>query len=1183
MAGAQFYGDNMSTPVEAFQNRLRRFFGRHLPNLPPSPVQNRPVVTRPLRRVLNATATTVSERQAQVAASTSIIPIVYGLDRIGGMIGPVFWVGVEGAPRIVFTVFWCMGEIQSIEKLYKDGEELIPTFNGAVTHYTGSATQGIDPLLAANLPYSWAPNYTDDYVLTVGAETVGIAYSVIILEALTLTSFPRFEAIIKGRKIYDPRLNQMLWTDNPTLHLADFLTSQICGRGQSLDWDSVIPVADRNDQRINGIKRRTSGVTLLNPQSVDIWTETLRGYAGCFVIADNSILRLVADAPTSASRTLTNSNIIGDPIIRKQRRRDSPTVVRVYYTAIGDDWSDAYQDAALPGVAQGIVPHRLQTIRLPGIQNPSQAYREAVERLNVATLADLTVTLQTHDEGVGTVIGDVHDVSTSDGLANKLLRVEAHRSIDIGRWETQYIEYDPAVYSDAIVTAPTTPDIVLPDPAALPIVTGITLAEEIFTLQDGTRTTRLVISWNSVDYAYAHAYRVHVQLGSRVEQSLSTAATTIRSRAVEEQRTYTVSITAVADASGFEGPDGQAAIFVQGSYIPPGNVPWVSGQRFSGDEALLQWGEVEDVGLMRYEIRNMTGGISWEQGYFLGTTTDNSMVTRVGSLGTKTFGVKALDNVGLYSASEVTTEVVFDGPATVMNFGGFEAGGIVFLEWDALDGFVEDYLVRYGPIASFTWASGTDVFKGKANRAQITGLARGTYRFAVKALDGFPVPNESANWPWIDITVTHDNFSAPESGACYSLETDPVATVGLVLLEIDGREVFVATENGIWSDVYILPMKEYPDPLISYEELHFNPWGTAFSGAMQTYTEPLISYQTQVPYKTGEWFSKEIDFGRNITAAFTVTTDITTYTGPPPLMRFWAYEETSPGVYSSQILENQAVFMAQAWKVKVQIGSGTQGECFSVYANHVKLQVNQPTSVENLTGTSLSSGVTTVNLANYYFSTLDVSLVPVASSPRIAVIDNIVVGAPVPNADFDIGTDGGKCAKWARHEPGEDPDPSAAPIRDTVNSYYGPASAFAQGIGTYLSRAFYVQPDSTFDVSLWVKGTTGVAAVSIYLSHLSIFPDIEYIPKNYGVYAPSPIVENLVLVAGWQEVTQTVTIPSAMNYASVVVEILNSAVVLNWDHIRFDNNRFDVIFTDKDGVQQPTDFIGEYKGVLWQE
>ena len=113
-------------------------------------------------------------------------------------------------------------------------------------------------------------------------------------------------------------------------------------------------------------------------------------------------------------------------------------------------------------------------------------------------------------------------------------------------------------------------------------------------------------------------------------------------------------------------------------------------------------------------------------------------------------------------------------PADVPGFNGFEAGGRVYLSWGiAVDIAIDTirYEIRYGAVG-IAWESAARLDRVSALTWASQGLAQGTYRFLIKALDS--VNNYSADAAFKDITVTLDSsaftsytYSGANLGALY--------------------------------------------------------------------------------------------------------------------------------------------------------------------------------------------------------------------------------------------------------------------------------------------------------------------------------------------------------------------------------------------------------------------------------
>jgi hypothetical protein len=162
------------------------------PTLPPWVVV--PAGSLPGRDSINDTATPPGDRTASVSPQGTSLPICYGRDIIGPIVSLVKAVGTNLYLRLV----WCLGEIDAIENITCNGDP-IPT-GATFTHYTGKATQGVDPTLASVIP-----GYADKCTIQIAGQTLGVAYTVAVIPANSNSGFPQFTAQIRGMKVRDPR------------------------------------------------------------------------------------------------------------------------------------------------------------------------------------------------------------------------------------------------------------------------------------------------------------------------------------------------------------------------------------------------------------------------------------------------------------------------------------------------------------------------------------------------------------------------------------------------------------------------------------------------------------------------------------------------------------------------------------------------------------------------------------------------------------------------------------------------------------------------------------------------------------------------------------------------------------------------------------------------------------------
>ncbi len=618
-----------------------------------APAAESPVVPA---ATLNDTASSASITQLTVAADRAPLRVLYGRVRIGAQIANVVPYGASW----VVQAIWGEGPVESIDSVWANDE----SYTGTVTHYLGSPTQTVDATLVA----AFAANgmtYTD--------ALLNVAYSVFTIPAADLSGMPQLAAIIKGRKLYDHRSGLTVWSDNPALALADFLASTAYGLGMAVDYASVDDVADECDALVGGAKRRTLGLALDTVQDCRAWLETLRTYAGCWVFADAGTARLVADRPRATDLSITHAagQIAKLGKIKKRGTAKLPNRVEIRYTdTSATPWRDASVWSPSMGLATGVPDSQ---VSLPGIQSAAQAYREAVERLNKLWLADLSVDLELFDEALAIEVGDVIELTHPIGLDAKKLRVLSI-SGDYGRYRLAALEYDPAVYSDAVAAAPTYPDTNLPNPAAPPALTGLALAEEVYQLDNGNYSSRIRATWTPASWPYLARTYVEVWDQSEPGQPLIHTGTTEQAAyatpAVQEGHLCLVKI-AVISSIGAQGDWTTASLTAQGKQLPPGDVPSLTGFEVGG-QVRLWWEPAVDIDIYRYEVRYGATAVAWADATLLDRVDALRFVTQDVPVGTFDFLVKALDSVGNYSDTEARLGLTVTSDASAFLLGNHD-------------------------------------------------------------------------------------------------------------------------------------------------------------------------------------------------------------------------------------------------------------------------------------------------------------------------------------------------------------------------------------------------------------------------------------------------------------------------------------------------------------------------------
>lgn len=269
--------------------------------------------------------------------------ILYGQNKVGGLntIPPLVTGGSGESLHQVLTL--AGHEVEAIDDVYFD-TEAISSFDGSgnvtagtysgkasVRKYLGTATQTVDSVLDSALT-----EWTSDH------RGRGIAYL-----ALTYTfdtnvfrnGKPEITAIVRGKKVYDPRLDTVpgasptsatciAYSTNPALCLADYLTSNygLSEAAARIDWALVVAAANICDELVaipgsTTQKRYTCNVVLEATTDYESNIEALaRAMMGVSYYSGGK-WRMYAGAWSTSAFTLTESDIIGEVSIQTATSR----------------------------------------------------------------------------------------------------------------------------------------------------------------------------------------------------------------------------------------------------------------------------------------------------------------------------------------------------------------------------------------------------------------------------------------------------------------------------------------------------------------------------------------------------------------------------------------------------------------------------------------------------------------------------------------------------------------------------------------------------------------------------------------------------------------------------------------------------------------------------------------------
>ncbi len=367
---------------------------------------------------------------------------------------------------------------------------------------------------------------------TVDHRLRGMAYLYVRLEYSTdvyISGIPNVSAVVRGKKLYDPRTGNTAYSSNWALVIRDYLTSQ-AGLGCSadeVDAAALIASADYSDL---GARYQINGVVSTEQRPVDALGELLAAGAGMLVYSQGQY-RILAGRPTDPVGSLDGSDLRGPLKIQaRQSRSQLFNGVKAVYVSPTAGW----QETELPPiVVAGYIEQDggeeiLADLRLNFTTNPHVAAHLAnvhLRRSRQGIVVDAPLNLR----GFKLAVGDVVGMNFPQlGWGVKPFMVETWRLAQDGRGvDCTLREYSASDFDHAAaVVADPEPDTTLPSPWAISAPEAPTMTESLYhTVGDQVRA-RVSVAWEPPSDGHPVEYQMAWWSATKPAQRRMTTAYT---------------------------------------------------------------------------------------------------------------------------------------------------------------------------------------------------------------------------------------------------------------------------------------------------------------------------------------------------------------------------------------------------------------------------------------------------------------------------------------------------------------------------------------------------------------------------------------------------------------------------------------------------------------------------------
>jgi len=614
--------------------------------------------------------------------------MIYGEMRVGGVLAHVE--SVDNDKFLHLVVMLASHEVEAIDTIYLDDTAVtLDTTYGSsgagaggfvnagkykdkvrVRKYLGTFEQGAD-----NTLYDVSSVWTQSHRLT------GISYLSVRLEFdsdVFANGIPNITAIVRGKKVYDPRTSTTAYSSNPALCIRDYLVDSKYGFGASsdeIDDTAFTTAANICDEDItlsgSGTENRYElhGTVDVSKMPKSILEDMLTSCGGVLTYQNG---KFAVKAAKYVSPTLTlDEDHLRAPISLQTRRsrRDNYNAVKGVFSspdvnyvpadypafksntfATEDGGDTVFLDLDLPYTSSSSMAQRLAKIAL--FRNRQQ----------------LTLTMPCNLHGFDLKVGDTVSVTnTRLGFSSKVFEVIQWELVSGDELGVDLVlrELASTVYDwDAEESAFQTDNTTLPDPFDLPAA-GLSVTDELQVFNQ--KAVSVLIA--NVSSSSQYAYQFEVQAKKSADDDFISLGVSSSNKFelidVEDGVDYDVRARIIS-TFGTRSPFTTVTHQVVGKTAPPEDVTDFS-INIIGSEAHLSWTPVGDLDLSHYRVRHSprTTGALFSNSTDLVTKISRPANTAVVPARTGTYFIVAVDKLGNQSNNPTSSvAIISDVPET---------------------------------------------------------------------------------------------------------------------------------------------------------------------------------------------------------------------------------------------------------------------------------------------------------------------------------------------------------------------------------------------------------------------------------------------------------------------------------------------------------------------------------------
>jgi len=748
-------------------------------------------------------------RTQQLKQPTAPRRFVYGQTRVSGVLGHVE--STDNDEYLHMVILLATHEIEAFDTIYINDEALTVNLStGAVTAPSkyagivrifvryGSATQASPNLLPAESEAGW----------TLYHRLQGIANIYVRLKFDTdafPSGIPTVSALVRGKKVYDPRTSTTAYSANPALCIRDYLTDTKYGLGvtaDELDDTAFIDAANACDENValaaGGTENRYEfhGTLTTSNAPKKILEEMITSCGGVISYVNGKFTIKVAEyvAPTI---TLDENDLIdGITVQTKRSKRDNYNAIKGIFTPTDTNYIAADYPALTSSTfeAEDNGERKFIDFNLPYTTSSPMAQRLAKIAL-YRNRQQITMQLSCNLKAFDLSVGDNVSITNSRfGFSAKVFQViewslsvksdndnNPILTVDLFLRENNSAVYDWSANEKTFSLDNTN----LPNPFSIPAPT-ISVADQTQIVNQKVTSVLQVTASSTSIYAYQFEVQAKKQSDSNYISLGVSSSPVFEMQNVVANTTYDVRARIIS-STGIKSAFVTTTHTIGAAVVQIADVTNFS-VNVNGSSADLSWTPITDQSLSHYIIRHspLTSGATYGNARTVAQKVSRPANTVTLPAQTGTYFIKAVDKLGNPSndaAESVVLVSALQGFANVTSidehpdFGGTKTDVVVVdgnLQLDTADlfddvaGDFDDAVGLFDGGNASVVSTGTYLFEDYIDLGAVF-TAQASFSLTVNQLSQFTgaTTNAGATDVEIYISTTNDDPAGSPTWTAY--------------------------------------------------------------------------------------------------------------------------------------------------------------------------------------------------------------------------------------------------------------------------------------------------------------------------------------------------------------------------------------------------------------------------------